>query len=109
MRHLEGTPRSQTLLLAPSVEDYVPEDHPRHFDEDALEKANKASTRERMSRRMATVEPTFATLKRILNKGRFTCWGLRSASSDYSLGVVSYKLIRAINVLGVKGMMERLS
>ncbi|WP_288993068.1 transposase, partial [uncultured Marinobacter sp.] len=28
MRHLEGTPRSQTLLLPPSVEDYVPDDHP---------------------------------------------------------------------------------
>ncbi|WP_286253373.1 EAL domain-containing protein [Marinobacter shengliensis] len=28
MRHLEGTPRSQTLMLPPSVEDYVPEDHP---------------------------------------------------------------------------------
>lgn len=28
MRHLEGTPRNQTLLLPPSVEDYIPDDHP---------------------------------------------------------------------------------
>lgn len=81
----------------------------RHFDEEALEKANTAATPERMIRRMATVEPTFATLKRMLNKGRFTCWGLGSAGSEYSLGVLSYNLMRAINVLGVKGMMARLA
>lgn len=81
----------------------------RHFNEEALEKATKAATPERMIRRMATVEPTFATLKRMLNKGRFTCWGLSSASSEYSLGVLSYNLMRAINVLGVKGMLARLA
>ncbi|OZB35387.1 MAG: hypothetical protein B7X50_14170, partial [Alishewanella sp. 34-51-39] len=81
----------------------------RHFDEEALRKATKAATPERMIRRMATVEPTFATLKRMLNKGRFTCWGLSSASSEYSLGVLSYNLMRAINVLGVKGMLARLT
>ena len=81
----------------------------RHFNEEALEKATKAATPERMICRMATVEPTFATLKRLLNKGRFTCWGLSSASSEYSLGVLSYNLMRAINVLGVKGMLARLA
>ncbi|WP_417530309.1 IS1182 family transposase [Marinobacter lipolyticus] len=81
----------------------------RHFDEEALEKAKDAATPERMIRRMATVEPTFATLKRLLNKGRFTCWGLASAGSEYSLGVLSYNLMRAINVLGVKGMLARLA
>lgn len=80
----------------------------RHFDEDALEQARQAATPTRMTRRMATVEPTFATLKRLLNKGRFTCWGLNSAGSEYSLGVLSYNLMRAINVLGVKGVLARL-
>lgn len=81
----------------------------RHFDEDALERAHQRATPERMTRRMATVEPTFATLKRLLNKGRFTCWGLSSASSEYSLGVLSYNLMRAINILGVKEMLVRLA
>ena len=81
----------------------------RHFDEDALKRADKAATPERMIRRIATVEPPFATLKRLLNKGRLTCWGLASASSEYSLGVLSYNLMRAINVLGVKGMLARLA
>jgi transposase len=81
----------------------------RHFDEAALEKATKAATPERMIRRMATVEPTFGTLKRMLNKGRLTCWGLSSASSEYALAVLSYNLMRSINVLGVKGMLARLA
>lgn len=81
----------------------------RHFDEEALEKARLAATPERMRRRMATVEPTFATVKRLLNKGRFTCWGLHAASSEYSLVVLSYNLMRAINILGVRGMLARLT
>ncbi|WP_139172682.1 transposase, partial [Onishia taeanensis] len=28
MRHLQGQPRSQTSLLPPSIEEYVPENHP---------------------------------------------------------------------------------
>lgn len=81
----------------------------RHFDEEAMDKAHEAATQQRMIRRMATVEPTFATLKRLLNQGRFTCWGLASASSEYSLGVLSYNLMRATNVLGVKGLLARLT
>ncbi|ONF44541.1 hypothetical protein BTO32_06055 [Marinobacter lutaoensis] len=81
----------------------------RHFDEEALERADNSATPERMVRRMATVEPTFATLKRLLNKRRFTCWRLSAASSEYSLGVLSYNLMKATNVLGVKGMLERLA
>lgn len=80
----------------------------RHFHEASLEQATFDATPSLMIRRMATVEPPFATLKRLLNRGRFTCWGLSSASSEYSLGVLSYNLMRAINVLGVKGMLARL-
>jgi transposase len=80
----------------------------RHFHEEALEQAQRQATPERMVRRMATVEPTFATLKRLLNKGRLTCWGLASAHSEYSLGVLSYNLMRVINILGVKGVLARL-
>ena len=80
----------------------------RHFDEEALNRANQCATPERMVKRMAIVEPTFATLKRLLNKGRFTCWGLKSAASEYSLGVLSYNLMRAINILGVSNLIARI-
>lgn len=81
----------------------------RHFDEAALEKANQAATVELMRQRTAIVEPPFGTLKRYLNQGRFTCWGLSAASSEYSLGVLSYNLMRAINVLGVNNLLAKLA
>jgi len=80
----------------------------RHFDEQILDTADQAATPKRMVQRMALVEPPFAILKRMLNQGRFRCWGLASASSEYSLGVLSYNLMKAINVLGVQGMLARL-
>jgi transposase len=81
----------------------------RHFDEEALQKADQAASARKMRKRMAIVEPPFGTLKRLMNQGRFTCWGLQAASSEYSLGVLSYNLMRAINVLGVEKMMTRLA
>ena len=77
-----------------------------HFDEVALNTATSNATPDRMVRRMKTVEPPFGTLKRMLNKGRFSCWGLDAAASEYSLGVISYNLIRMMNVVGVKRLLE---
>lgn len=81
----------------------------RHFYEDNMNQANALATQDIMNKRMKTVEPPFATLKRMLNNGRFRCWGLKTAASEYSLGVLSYNLMRAINVLGVKRMVEQLA
>lgn len=81
----------------------------RHFHERALDTATQLATPDRMTRRMKTVEPPFGTLKRILNKGRFSCWGLSAAASEYSLGVISYNLIRIMNVVGVKRLLAELS
>lgn len=80
----------------------------RHFYEDELGRADSLATPMMMKKRMAVVEPPFATLKRLLNGGRFRCWGLTSAGSEYSLGVLSYNLMRAINVMGVKRMIALL-
>lgn len=49
------------------------------------------------------------TLMRRLWKEWITSWGLNAAGSEYSLGVLSYNLMRAINVLGVKDMLARLA
>lgn len=81
----------------------------RHFHEKALDTATQSATPDRMTRRMRTVEPPFGTLKRLLNKGRFSCWGLNAAASEYSLGIISYNLIRMMNVVGVKRLLAELS
>lgn len=80
----------------------------RHFNEDALNKATESATPARMVMRMKTVEPPFGTLKRMLNKGRFTCWGQNSAASEYSLGVLSYNLIRMMNIMGIQRLISEL-
>jgi transposase len=81
----------------------------RHVHEDALNQATSSATPERMVNRMKTVEPPFGTLKRLLNKGRFTCWGLDSAASEYSLGVMSYNLMRMMNIIGIERLLAELS
>lgn len=77
----------------------------RHFFEDALNKADQHATPGRMIRRMASVEAPFGTLKRFMTHGRFRCWGKKAASGELSLGVLSYNLMRATNLLGVPAML----
>lgn len=81
----------------------------RHFFEDALQEANTRATKPLMQQRMAVVEPPFGTLKRLMNGGRFRCWGKEAAESEYSIGVLSYNLLRATNVMGVKNMLRQLA
>ncbi len=81
----------------------------RHFYEEALQKANALASDTLMKRRMAIVEPPFGTLKRLINGGRFRCWGKKSAYSEYSIGVLSYNLLRTINILGVKPLLKQLA
>lgn len=77
-----------------------------HFHEAALNTATHNVTPDRMTRRMKTVEPPFGTLKRMINKGRFSCWGLDAATSEYSLGIISYNLTKMINAVEVKQLLE---
>jgi hypothetical protein len=77
----------------------------RHFYEEALNRANAHATPTRMTRRMACVEAPFGTLKRFMTHGRFRCWGKKAAGGELSLGILSYNLLRATNMLGVAGML----
>ncbi|PAV25443.1 IS5/IS1182 family transposase [Tamilnaduibacter salinus] len=81
----------------------------RHFEEHAFERSNLQATPTMMRRRQAVVEPPFGTLKRLLNQGRFSVWGLSAARAEYSLAVLSYNLIRVINVLGVRTLLAKLA
>lgn len=81
----------------------------RHFYEDALNQATKRATPALMKRRMQIVEPPFGTLKRMQNNGRFRCWGKKAVASEYSLAVLSYNLLRAMNVVGSKRLINMLS
>ena len=64
---------------------------------------------EAMTRRQSLVEHPFGTLKRRMGNGRFLCWGLEGARCEIALGVLSYNLTRAINLLGGKELLARLA
>lgn len=80
----------------------------RHFFEEALNQADASATPQRMNRRMASVEAPFGTLKRFMTHGRFRCWGKKAAAGELSIGILSYNLLRATNMLGVAGMLAAL-
>ena len=82
----------------------------RHFHEDAFERCDVRLKQNPalMRQRMAIVERPFAILKQIMGFRRFLCWGIDSARSEMSLGVLSYNLQRMMNREGVPALLAAL-
>jgi transposase len=83
----------------------------RWVDEKLLEDmARRVRARpELMRRRQQLSEPPFGTMKRAMNQGYFLMRGLNKVGAEMSLTVLSYNLKRAINILGVKKLIEALT
>ena len=83
----------------------------RWVDEKLLEDmARRVRARpELMRRRQQLSEPPFGTIKRAMNQGYFLMKGLDKVGAEMSLTVLSYNLKRAINILGVKKLIEALT
>ena len=64
--------------------------------------ANPQMTRVRRN----TVEHPFGTIKHAMNQGHFLMKGLRQVRAEFSLSALAYNLLRAINIVGVKGLVE---
>ena len=82
----------------------------RHCHEDAFERCDARLKKNPalMRQRMAIVERPFAILKQIMGFRRFLCWGIDSARSEMSLGVLSYNLKLMINREGVPELLAAL-
>jgi transposase len=83
----------------------------RWVDEKLLEDmARRVRARpEMMRRRQQLSEPPFGTIKRAMNQGYFLMRGLNKVGAEMSLTVLSYNLKRAVNIVGVKKMIEALT
>lgn len=84
----------------------------RHAHEPAFERMEERMQRhpERVEQRRSIVEHPFGNLKQwILGNGRFLLRQLRGARAEMALAVSAYNLKRAINVLGVRRMLELLA
>jgi hypothetical protein len=84
----------------------------RHFEEEALERMRRrlAANPRAMALRRETAERPFANLKhRILGNGRFLLRGMTGAGAEMALAVLAYNFRRALNLIGVGTMRQRLT
>jgi transposase len=71
--------------------------------------ARTAANKEKYKQRQMIVEHPFGTVKRGMNAGYFLTRGFSSVRAEVSLSFLAYNLKRVINILGFKGIMERLA
>ena len=56
--------------------------------------------------RRETVEHPFGTIKHAMNQDHFLMKGLRQVRAEFSLSALAYNLLRVINLVGVKALVE---
>lgn len=80
----------------------------RLVDEAVLEEMSERvrGSPEKMKKRKELVEHPFGTMKRAMNSGNFLMRGIKKVAAEMSLTVQSYNIKRAINILGVRKMIE---
>ena len=66
--------------------------------------ANPQMTRQRRN----TVEHPFGTIKHAMNQDHFLMKGLREVRAEFSLSTLAYNLLRVINIVGFKALVEAL-
>lgn len=83
----------------------------RHLLEETLDKLTQrmADHPEAMMQRRSLVEHPFGILKHMMGTPRFLCRGLSAVKAEMALSVTAFNLKRAINILGAKNIIERLS
>ena len=62
--------------------------------------------RQKMSQRMCISEHPFGTIKRWMDAGYYLLRGKRKVDGETALMCLGYNLVRAMNLLGFKKMME---
>jgi hypothetical protein len=74
--------------------------------EDTLERMEEriAGTPDILDRRREIGEHPFGTIKQWMNQGAFLMRGLEKVRAEFSLTALAYNLRRALNILGVEGL-----
>ena len=62
--------------------------------------------RQKMSQRLSISEHPFGTIKRWMDAGYYLLCGKRKVDGETALMCLGYNLVRAVNLLGFKKMME---
>src|SRR6478735_1311413 len=82
----------------------------RDFYEDAREAMHRRAIADPiwMKHRREIAEHPFGTMKWLMAHPRFLVRGLRKATAELALGVLSYNLKRVVNILGVPALLQAL-
>jgi hypothetical protein len=75
---------------------------------DDMERRNRMHP-QKLKRRKEIVEHPFGTVKRSMNQGYFLTRGLEKVKAEMSLTVLAHNLKQAMNILGVKKMVQALA
>jgi hypothetical protein len=59
-----------------------------------------------LDRRREVVEHPFGSIKQWMNQGAFLTKGLEKVRGEFSLTALAYNLRRALNIVGMEGLME---
>jgi hypothetical protein len=62
-----------------------------------------------LARRREIVEHPFGTIKQWMNQGTFLMRGLEKVRAEFSLTALVYNLRRALNIVGVEGLMAEVT
>ncbi|MGY0572789.1 transposase [Bradyrhizobium sp. RDM12] len=83
----------------------------RHFYENEREAMHRRAIADPiwMTRRRASVEHPFGTMKWLMAGPRFLVKGLKKAKAELALGVLCYNLKRLISILAVPALLEAMA
>ena len=79
----------------------------RQFEKVKLVRFKLKPDRKKMSLRLCLSEHPFGTMKRSMDAGFFLLKGLRKNNGEFALMSTGYNLIRALNIHGFWGLMQR--
>lgn len=106
-----STPACERCPLRPQCTKAKRRSVNRHFYAAQVEAMNRRAEEkpELMAQRRCLSEHPFGTIKRMTDNGRLLMRGLTHVRAEMALSVLSYNLIRVINILGVSTLCTRLA
>lgn len=91
------------------ISDIKPLKRKGHYERVKLVRILFYTDHQKMSKRMCLSEHPFGTVKRWMNAGYYLLRGMRKTEGETALFFLGYNIVRALNLLGFKKMIEIMS
>jgi transposase len=94
------------LLSKGAVDDSVSPKREGHYEKKKFVRITFRPDRRKMDKRKCLSEHPFGTVKRWMNAGYYLLCGMRKTEGETALFFLGYNMVRAMNLLGFKKMIE---